>query len=299
MHLNSNTDHWNKRALDFVLPHFDQAQRLARIATGFFTVQGFDLVRRVLAGKQVQLLVGFDEKSKERLRQKLIEDIMLHLSQWSAEDRRAAVLDLVDRIRQGRFVLAERQERDERVDARARSRDHAKVFILDGEKVIVGSINLTESGLLYNAEGCAVVDDPERVRFFVENFERYWNDEHTYDLTEALLQALLAWLALHPPFDVYLKAIQTFVHEEEVEPPRETYKMPVEYQQVVIARVLRQLKEYRGAMLVASTGLGKTVMATHVALRLAQERKTINYLVFAPKQVHPDWKRALKSAGLS
>ena len=85
----------------------------------------------------------------------------------------------------------------------------------------------------------------------------------------------------------------------EVEPPRETYKMPVEYQQVVIARVLRQLKEYRGAMLVASTGLGKTVMATHVALRLDMERKTMNYLVFAPKQIHPDWRRAMKSAGLS
>ncbi|MBV6442493.1 MAG: hypothetical protein EPGJADBJ_04211 [Saprospiraceae bacterium] len=294
-----HTDHWNNRALDFVRPHFDQTQCLARIATGFFTVQGFDLVRRVLAGKRVQLLVGFDEKSKERLRQKLIEDIMLHLGQWSAEDRRAAVLDLVERIRQGRFVLAERQERDERIDARARSRDHAKVFILDGEKVIVGSINLTESGLLYNAEGCSLVDDPERVRFFVESFERYWNDEHTYDLTEALLQALLAWLQLRPPFDVYLKAIQTLIHEEEVEPPRETYKMPVEYQQVVIARVLRQLKEYRGAMLVASTGLGKTVMATHAALRLDMERKTMNYLVFAPKQIHPDWKRAMKSAGLS
>lgn len=293
------TDHWNKRALDFVRPHFDQAQRLARIATGFFTVQGFDLVRQVLAGKQVQLLVGFDAKSKERLRQKLIEDIMLHLSQWSAEDRRTAVLDLVERIRAGRFVLAERQERDERVDARTRSRDHAKVFILDGEKVIVGSINLTESGLLYNAEGCSLVDDPERVRFFVESFERFWNDENTYDLTEALLQALLAWLQLRPPFDVYLKAIQTLIHEEEVEPPRETYKMPVEYQQVVIARVLRQLKEYRGAMLVASTGLGKTVMATHAALRLDMERKTMNYLVFAPKQIHPDWKRAMKSAGLS
>lgn len=294
-----HTDHWNKRALDFVRPHFGEAQRLAQIATGFFTVQGFDLVREVLAGKQVQLLVGYDEKSKERLRQKLIEDIMLHLSQWSAEDRRAAVLDLVERIRAGRFVLAERQERDERVDARARSRDHAKVFILDGQKVIVGSINLTESGLLYNAEGCSIVDDPERVRFFVDSFDRYWNDERTYDLTEALLQALLDWLDLHPPFDIYLKAIQALIHEDEVEPPRETYKMPVEYQQVVIARVLRQLKEYRGAMLVASTGLGKTVMATHVALRLDMERKTMNYLVFAPKQIHPDWKRAMKSAGLS
>jgi len=293
------TDHWNKRALDFIKPHFEQAQRLVQIATGFFTIQGYDLVRAVLSGKYVQILVGFDEQSRERLRQKLIEDIMLHLSHWSAEDRRAAVLDLVERIRAGRFIITERDERDERIDARARSRDHAKVFILDECKVIVGSINLTAGGLLYNAEGCTLQEEPERVQFFVEAFQRYWDDEQTYDLTEALLQALLDWLRLRPPFEVYLKTIQILVLEDEVEAPRETYKMPVEYQQVVIARVLRQLKQYRGAMLVASTGLGKTVMATHVALRLAQERKTINYLVFAPTQVHPDWRRALKSAGLS
>ncbi len=292
-------DHWNKRALDFLRPHFNQAERLVQIATGFFTIQGYDLVREVLAGKLVQLLVGFDEQSKERLRQKLIEDILAHLSHWSEEDRRAAVLDLVERIQAGRFILTERRERDERVDARTRSRDHAKVFILDERMVIVGSINLTAGGLLYNAEGCTVQDDPERVRFFVDSFQEYWNDKNTFDLTEALLQALLDWLRLRPPFEVYLKAIQALIKDEEVEAPRESYKMPVEYQQVIIARVLRQLKQYRGAMLVASTGLGKTVMATHVALRLAQERKTINYLVFAPKQVHPDWKRALKSAGLS
>ncbi len=293
------TDHWNKRAQDFLKPHFDQAQRLVQIATGFFTIQGYDMVRGVLAGKMVQLLVGFDEQSRERLRQKLIEDIMAHLGQWSAEDRRAAVQELVERIQAGRFILTERRERDERIDARTRSRDHAKVFILDESKVIVGSINLTASGLLYNAESCTLQDDPERVRFFVDTFQEYWNDKNTYDLTAALLQALLEWLKLRPPFEVYLKAIQELIRDEEVEAPRESYKMPVEYQQVVIARVLRQLRQYRGAMLVASTGLGKTVMATHVALRLAQERKTINYLVFAPKQVHPDWKRALKSAGLS
>lgn len=102
------TDHWNKRALDFVKPHFEQVQRLVQIATGFFTIQGYDLVRAVLSGKYVQILVGFDEQSRERLRQKLIEDIMLHLSQWNAEDRRAAVLDLVERIKAGRFIITER-----------------------------------------------------------------------------------------------------------------------------------------------------------------------------------------------
>lgn len=293
------TDHWSKRTIDFILPYFEQAERSVQIATGFFSIQGYDLVRAALAGKWVQLLVGFDEKSRERLREKLIDDIMRHLSQWDAVNRRAAVIDLVNKIRDRQFQIIERKEENDIIEARTRSRDHAKVFIFDQAKVIVGSINLSRSGLLYNAEGGTIQDQPDRVGFFVERFEKFWNDEKTYDLTQALLQALLDWLRLRPPFDVYLKTIQVLIHEEELEAPRESYKMPVNYQLVVIARVLRQLREYRGAMLVASTGLGKTVMGTHVALRLAREGKILNFLLFAPLQVHPDWKRAFKSAGLS
>ena len=43
------TDHWNKRALDFIQPLFEQAQRLVQIATGFFEIQEYDLVRGPLA----------------------------------------------------------------------------------------------------------------------------------------------------------------------------------------------------------------------------------------------------------
>lgn len=293
------TDHWDKSTLHFVRPHFEDARSLVQISTGFFTIQGFDLVRQVLAGKHVQLLIGYDEQSKEKLREKLIDSIMGQLSRWDAEDRRASVLDLVERIRQGRLVLAERQERNERIDARSRNRDHAKVFIMDGQVVIIGSTNLTSNGLLHNSEGCAVLVEPDRVGYFVEKFEKRWNAEDTCDLTEALFEALLAWLRLYDPFDIYLKALQSLKKEKEVALPRDTYKEPVEYQQVVIARVLRQLKEYRGAMLVASTGLGKTVIATDVALRLSRDNQIMNCLVFAPKQIHPDWRHSMNSAGLN
>lgn len=294
------TDHWSKKTIDFILPHFEQAMLSVQIATGFFTIQGYDLVRQALSGKVVKILVGFDERSRERLRQKLIEDIMLYLSRWDVGNRREAVIHLVRKIQGGQFFLTEKKEGvNQLFEARTRSRDHAKVFIIDRKKVVVGSINLTLGGLLYNSEGGTIIEKPERTKFYVERFEEYWNDQNTFDLTEALLKALLAWLELANPFDIYLKTILALVQEEEVDLPRESYKMPVDYQNVVIARVLRQLRTYRGAMLVASTGLGKTVMGTHTALLLNRESRVLNYLVFAPTQVHPDWKRSFKSAGLN
>jgi superfamily II DNA or RNA helicase len=292
-------DHWDRNSKNFLLPHLEGAKYLVQIATGFFSVQGYDLLREALKNKQIQIMIGYDEQSKDRFREQLVEDILVHLSQWNIEDRRIAVIDLVERIREGHFVLAERIENDKRVDVRGRNRDHAKIIILDKKKAIVGSINVSNSGLKNNAEGSSALEEPGRVAYFVKCYETYWNDKNTYDLTDSLLKALLDWLRLSNPFDVYLKSIRTLIHQEEIEPPRETYKMPVEYQQVVITRILRQLKQYRGAMVVASTGLGKTVIATHVALRLALEKKTMNYIIFSPLQTHVDWKNAMKSAGLS
>ncbi len=292
------TDHWNKAALGFLKPYLMKAEHSLKVATGYFTIQGYNLIRSDTANLWVRFMVGFDEDSKEKLRQLLIENIMLHLSRWDAANRREAVLDLVERIQKGRFQIVEHQE-DNSLEARARKKDHAKVYILDDKWVLSGSVNLTVNGLKFNAENLTAVSDPERVGYYKEQFQKYWEAEDTVDLTQILLDALLSWLKLSLPFDIYLKTIQVLIPKDEIEPIRDSYKMPVNYQMVVIERIIRQIKAYRGAMLVASTGLGKTIMATHTALRLSRERQIYNIIVFSPLQVQPDWKYALRSAGLS
>jgi len=44
--------------------HLTVAQREVCIATGFFTVDGFSLIRQHLAGIRVRILIGFDEKAR-------------------------------------------------------------------------------------------------------------------------------------------------------------------------------------------------------------------------------------------
>jgi phosphatidylserine/phosphatidylglycerophosphate/cardiolipin synthase-like enzyme len=141
-------DHWDNQTLHFLSPVLTDAKSLVRIATGFFTVQGYDLVRSHLTGKHVQIMVGYDETSKERLRDKLIDDIMLHLSTWDSLNRREAVLAIVEQLQQGRLQVVE-QSLPDILEARLRNRDHAKVFIVDDACVVVGSGNLTVSGLRY------------------------------------------------------------------------------------------------------------------------------------------------------
>lgn len=291
-------DHWDRDTIAFLTPYLENALSKIRVATGFFTVQGYNLIRRSLTGKEVYILVGYDEASADRLKSKLVDDILAHLARWDESNRREAVIDLVRKIQDGELRIVER-DTTEFLDARIRTGDHAKLYIIDDERFLIGSSNLTVSGLRHNYEAVTSNNAPERVSQWLGWFEKYWAAPDTYDLTQALLEALLRWLELVSPYDVYLKTILALVREDETESPRASYKMPVAYQQVVIERMIRQIRSWGGAFLVASTGLGKTVMATHTAYRLKLDGEILNVMVFAPKQVRPDWERALKSAGIS
>ena len=294
----TTTEHWNTSTRRYIEPVLAKGKKLTRIATGFFTVEGYDLIREHLINKRTYLMVGFDETSHDRARQKLIDEIMLYLSTWVNGDRRGAVLALVDQLEKKRFFLGEQALRGF-VDTRLRKRDHAKVFIVDDKEAMVGSGNLTASGLRGNYEAMTLVTDEQKVAFWVKRFKEFWEAPNTIDLTQELLDTLLRWLALSSPYDVYLKTIEALIGDDDTLPPRPEYKVPVQYQMVVVERVLRQLKEWGGAMVVASTGLGKTVIATHIALRLRQSNDIYNVIVFAPKQVHPNWEMEMENAGLS
>lgn len=292
------TDHWSKRALDFLTAYLDTAQHTVRIATGYFSIPGYDRIRRHLLAQQTFILIGFDEDAHERLRERLLESICEELSRWEVANRRAAVLDLVGKLRRGELRILEALP-DTQVGTRLRRGDHAKVYIIDDRFALVGSVNLSLSGLLTNSEGLSVVDHPDRVAYWLEHFEHYWHAPDTQDVTQALIAILEAWLDLATPYAVYLRTLRELLNLRKIDPPRPTYKLPVRYQQVIVERLLRQLSEHRGAMLVASTGLGKTVMATHTALWLAQRGLIHNVLVFAPRAIHVEWEQQFRDAGVS
>ncbi|MEI6775910.1 MAG: helicase-related protein [Chloroflexales bacterium] len=285
-------DYWQRRAIDFLRPFFSKAQRLISISTGFFSIQGYDLLRPYLEGKHVRIMVGYDERSRQDLLKALIDEIMDDLARWH-ENRRAAVEMLVAAMRSGNLRILE---------ARTRLNDHAKVFIFDAEVAISGSTNVTRNGLLSNFEGNLGINkraNPERVVWWEQTFESLWNDPQTTDITDDLLRRLEAWLLLRRPWDIYLKTMQALVPEDKAAPPRSNYKLPTEFQMVVIQRALRQIATWHGAMIVASTGLGKTIMGTHIAYELQHNQSRImNVIVFAPKHLKTEWRRRLRSAGV-
>lgn len=282
-------DWWSDRSLHPLREHFRSAREQVRIATGFFSVSGYNLVRRDLERTRLRVMVGYDERAGHELTKSLLQEILDDLGHWH-ENRRDAVMHMVSKLRDSSLRV---------LDARTRRGDHGKVYLIDNGAVIIGSTNFTRKGLLHNVEANTAQSDPARVRRWSELFEGFWSLPDTVDISQQLLERLLAWLALRSPFEVYMKSVELLLKEAPAHKPRENYRLPADFQMVLVNRALGQLERYRGAMIVASTGLGKTVVATHIAYELKRRGVIQNVLVFAPKPTKGEWERRLRSAGVA
>lgn len=284
-------NHWFDRgtALKVIHHHFRTGQNLIRIATGFFTVRGYNLIRSSAKNKQMYILVGVDDPGKDRVRKALVQEIMRDLRTGRDVDRRQAVVELVEKLEGGQFRI---------IDARAKDH-HAKLFIVDETVVLVGSSNVSQRGMLDAIEAGNIVTDLSGIQYYIHQFDQFFFAPDSYDISQSLLETLRNWLGLATPWQIYLKTLLALKSLEEIPETRLTYKKPVDFQKDVIARLLRQIEDYNGALLVASTGLGKTVIATDVARRLKISGIIDNVLIVGPEPVRSAWVQHLRPVGMT
>jgi len=233
------------KSLQYIIDQLQEAKQKIRIATGFFTIKGWNLIRRYTTGKKTYFLVGLDEPGEQRARMALIQEIMRDLRTGLDRERRNSVRDLVKKIESNQFEI---------VDARAKDH-HNKLYIFDERAAIQTSSNLTGKGLIEQVEGGNIITEKSEVIDLIQEFDKFFNKAH--DLTQDLLGILRKWLEFATPWDIYLKTLLTL---EQIKPVKTTYsKKPLIYQQDMISLTLSQIYEHGGSMLVASTGLGNTI----------------------------------------
>ena len=274
----------NRKSIEYIAHYLELVETEIRIASGFFTIKGWNLIRKYIRDKFVYLLIGINEPGEEYARSALIDEIMRELRTGLDQERRQGVQSLVEKMQNEELRL---------VDARVTDH-HAKLYLIDNKVALIASSNLTGKGLITQIEAGSVITEANELRALIQEFDDYF--AQAQDLTAELLSTLLDWLQLRTPWDIYLKTMLAF---ENINPPESSYsKQPVSYQIDMIAQTLRQLKQYEGSMLVASTGLGKTVVAVNVAIKLREERIISNVIVIGPKAVRTNWENELWEAGL-
>jgi len=174
---------------------------------------------------------------------------------------------------------------------------HAKVYIsrfekdaLDYGRVITGSSNFSESGLVENLEFNVELKNKTDVVFAEEKFEELWRN--AVDVSEEFVATVRkrTWLSDQiTPYQLYLKFLYEYFQEDiNMDEDIETYLpegfMDLLYQKQAVVNAQKILDAHRGVFIADVVGLGKT----YIAALLAQQIRG-KILVICPPVLQDYW----------
>ncbi len=156
---------------------------------------------------------------------------------------------------------------------------HAKLYIMsfregdrDVGRVITGSSNLTQAGLVDNLEFNVELKNSADHEFAKKKFEELWKD--SVDVSEKYIQTIedKTWLKQNvTPHQLYLKLLYEYFKDELSQTDEVFAKylpvefMKLEYQEQAVLNAKKILEEYGGVFVSDVVGLGKTYIATLLA----------------------------------
>lgn len=184
---------------------------------------------------------------------------------------------------------------------------HAKVYIslfnkdnLDFGRVITGSSNFSESGLIANREFNVELKDKADVDFALKQFEELWKDSVNIskDYVETIQKK--TWLNEDiTPYHLYLKMLYEYLKEdinlnEEIELDLPEGFMELEYQKQAVVSAKKILDAYNGVFVADVVGLGKTFISALLAQQLPGGK-----LVICPPVLKDYWEDTFFDFGIS
>lgn len=284
-------DNRTKKLAQYVNQFLAQSQR-ASFALGYFFLSGFDCIKgRLAVLPELRLLIG-DTTSRETIEQLMEGYHRLDLLERDVERMRyanrnqqesatagtavalrdaLAVMDQTDTVQELVVTLARLIEEGRiRVKVYTKGRMHAKAYIFDylpgtyEEGIaIVGSSNLSVSGISHNTELNVVVPGNENHNRLNAWFDELWDEAS--DFHEGILTELSkSWPLFQPtPYDIYIKTLYNLVKDrlEDAEEPEPVWSGDIplaDFQRDAMKRAIQILDRYGGVFVADVAGLGKT-----------------------------------------
>jgi hypothetical protein len=298
----------------------------AKMAVGYFFLSGFGAVREKLSQlKSIRILIG-NTSNRETIEQLSEACKRLELVQ-AAEEKERFQTKAIRRQRAEETARNLRQtiERMDQTDAEqglvhdlirlveekrlqvkvyTKGRLHAKAYIFDYPQpahyesgiAIVGSSNLTLSGLTHNTELNVVVHGSDNHAQLCRWFEELWADAHDFDsaLMEELRQSWAA--AVVKPYDIYMKTLYALVADRLDEEAKaeilwddEITRALADFQKAAVRSAVQMIRDYGGAFVSDVVGLGKSYIGAGI-LKYFHHRDGSRPLIICPKTLEEMWR---------
>ena len=268
------------------------------IATGYFNLEGFKLIKESLKkAKEVKILIGRAPSPES-----IITTNLLELLQEEIEENidKKEMIKLIDE-----FILFLKKETVQ-IKIFKDGFYHGKFYIIEGgipiigSVAIVGSSNFTYSGFTSNTEHNSVIKQESAIEVHKQKFLKLFN-EKAVDYKQALINLLSKFPFQYSPYEVYIKVLYSYFEDKLSEPSSDEIPSPIilaDFQKDGYYAALQALEKYEGVILSDSVGLGKT----YLALRLLDDfayRMRQKALVICPAQIRDTlWEPKLKEYGI-
>lgn len=298
------------------------------LCVGYFNLRGWNAIESTidtLTGEEIaegeeqkfrvcRLLIGMHSTPQEMIKDQFsIDDIKEIDNKRAATLKKRLALEFKEQLTLGtpsdkdEMTLRKlyRQLKDGRVVVKLylRNRLHAKLYIsypnhnLTPKAALLGSSNLTFSGLSFQGELNIDVLEQDAASKLVKWFEERWNDSKSYDITKDLIEVIeTSWATEKPipPYHIYLKIAYHLSQEaragiNEYKLPRVFEKKLLDFQQKAVLVATHHLQKRGGVIIGDVVGLGKTITATAVA-KIMEEDFYYETLIICPKNLTQMWE---------
>lgn len=261
------------------------------VLVGYFYTSGFHAIYKSLENtKKIRILIGINTN---RQTLDLIEQAAQQELQFSHAETKEHFSNLLagemesaedsKKVEEGVTKFLEWLQSDKlEIKAYPTEKIHAKLYIMsfvegdrDVGRVITGSSNFTQSGLVDNLEFNAELKTRADYEFAKQKFEDLWKD--AVDVSDKYIQTIQekTWLNnTVTPYQLYLKFLYEYFKDELRQTDEVIFKyVPsefkrLEYQEQAVLNAKKILEEYGGAFISDVVGLGKTYVSAMLASQL-------------------------------
>ncbi|PSB61647.1 helicase, partial [Chroococcidiopsis cubana CCALA 043] len=327
-------DNRERKLVDQINRILDSSEA-AHFAVGYFFLSGFTAIADRLTNiKELRLLIG-NTTNRETIEQiaqgyrqlELIADKVEAQTYPKRPEVKQMAADTAANIRSSIELMDQTDEaealvknlvqmiEEKRLHVKVYTKGtlHAKAYIFDygavfdnkGRPVqraengiaIVGSSNLTLSGITHNTELNVVIHGNDNHAELTHWFDELWNEGE--DFNEALMREMKqSWaVSLARPYDVYMKTLYALVRDrledtaaKDIILEDEITKQLAEFQKVAVIHAINNIRDYGGTFVSDVVGLGKSFIGAAIVKRFEQIERARPFIICPPPLIEM-WER--------